>query len=341
MTGTAALFGVDAGGSRTRVVLERPGTARREWEFPSVNAHSVGAAAGETLRALLRTLCDEVGHEPCTGWIASASVDPDQPGPELSRIAEAARDAGFAARLIVSNDIVPLLWGSPGLDGEGVAVVCGTGSGFFGADRHGGSFRAGGCEYLGSDEGGAADIGRRGLRAAVRAGDGRGALTTLTGLFTEATGLPLPQLARAIAAEPHPKQRLADLAPMVCAAWTAGDEVCTRLVHQAARELVTGVSAVRRRLHLPHRYTAVTVGGLFSGCRPFHALTEELLREHEDVGDVVLPDVSADVVLAALKRLPCDGDRLSPPPAIADRNAWLMDTSAAPPQLTPAEATST
>lgn len=302
-------FAVDAGGSRTRVLVARSGGERVEWELGSVNRHATGQAADHTLDELFTSLR---ATAPTIGWYASASVDPDNPEPELDRVRAAAARAGLAADIVVSNDVVPLLWGVPTLAGVGVVVVCGTGSGFLGADAHGRVARAGGCEYLGSDEGGASDLGWHGLRAAVRATDGRGPATALVA----ALGGEPADLAREIAAEPFPKQHLADLAPAVCATWLAGDRVAGRIVDHAVDELVTGVRAVRDRLGLD-RFAVAAAGGVLTGTPALHRKLAGRLRAQLDVHEVELVADTAATVLAGLPRLL---DRGTP----HGRHTWLL-----------------
>ncbi|MEV4483234.1 BadF/BadG/BcrA/BcrD ATPase family protein [Micromonospora coxensis] len=324
--GTATLVAIDAGGSHTRVLAVRPDGSREHSVRPSVNPHATGPAADRTLHEVFAGIGVAAGAAPVLGWLASAALDPEDPEPELTRLRRAAETAGLSARLVVSNDVVPLLWGVPALAGAGIALVCGTGSGFLGVDRRGTVARAGGCEYLGSDEGGAVDIGRQGLCAAVRALDGRGPRTALVSLLTRASGVTLPALARAIAAQPYPKQRLADLAPLVCAGWRDGDAVCADILDRAATELVTGVRAVRRRLSLPAGFAVATVGGVFSGCPPFQAMVADRLRADLGAGHVEQVDTSAETVLGALRHLLTDGRPLAVPAAIDRRHAWILTT---------------
>lgn len=294
-------FAVDAGGSRTRVLVAGSDGEPVERELGSVNRHSTGQAADHTLDELFASLR---ASAPTSGWYASASVDPERPEPELDRVRAAAARAGLAADIVVSNDVVPLLWGVPALSGVGVVVVCGTGSGFIGADAHGRVARAGGCEYLGSDEGGASDLGWLGLRAAVRATDGRGPATALV----EALGGEPADLAREIAATPYPKQHLADLARAVCAAWLSGDRVAGRIVDHAVDELVTGVRAVRDRLGFV-QFAVATAGGVLTGTPALHRKLAGRLRTQLGVHDVELVEDTAATVLAGLPRLLARGVR--------------------------------
>ena len=72
----------------------------------------------------------------------------------------AAQAAGLCAELVVSNDVTPLLLAAPPEVGH-VIAVCGTGTAFLATNGRSAPARVGGCEYLGSDEGSAFDLGLR------------------------------------------------------------------------------------------------------------------------------------------------------------------------------------
>ncbi|MCW2859091.1 MAG: Xylose isomerase domain protein barrel, partial [Actinoallomurus sp.] len=166
-----ALWAVDAGGSTTTAIL--PGSDERR-TYGSVNPASVGPEpAARTQRELFADVAAALDGRPGAGWVATAAVDLTGGEDEALRLGELARAAGVRGRLLVSNDAVPWLVAPP-LSGRGVVLVCGTGSGFVAADGESVMWRVGGCEYLGSDEGSAFALGLAGLRAAVRAADGRG-----------------------------------------------------------------------------------------------------------------------------------------------------------------------
>lgn len=313
-------FAVDAGGSRTRVVAVPADGEPTSFELDSINP-ARGPAAEEALGELFARLRTVLGPGRALGWLASASTDPTSAGRERKRIR--GLTGGLDAKLLISNDLVPLLWGVPDLADTGVAVVCGTGSGFLGANA-GMLARAGGCEYLASDEGSAVDLGLGGLRAAVRALDGRGEPTQLTSAFADWSGLPAPELARRLAAEPYPKQRLGELAPVTCATWLAGDRVAGEVVRAALAELTLGVRAVRDRLALPAGFSVALTGGVLSGCRELCSEFAARLRADLEAAQACLVTDTAGTVLAALTRLlgPDGGQRL--PSCLADQHVWLV-----------------
>ncbi|MBC3841375.1 hypothetical protein GXW82_16910 [Streptacidiphilus sp. 4-A2] len=201
-------------GSGTTALLD-DGT---RWRVGSVNHASVGGpAADSALSGLLRAVAGRVGPAPSAGWLATATLRADAPQPELDRLARLAERAGLRGTLVVSRDIVPLLLAPP-LGGRGVAVVCGTGSGFLAGDGARPPTSIGGCEYLGSDEGSAFALGLEGLRAAVRGADGRGRPTALGRALAGHAGAPVRELARRLAAEPFPRPRWPPWRPWSAAA---------------------------------------------------------------------------------------------------------------------------
>lgn len=304
-------FAVDAGGSRTRVLVVPAGGAGRSFELPTINPHATGEAADRTLREAFAEIAALLGPGPAVGWLASAAAGPGRIAPELERVRAAAADAALDAGFVVSNDVLPLLWGVPALSGVGVVAVCGTGSGFFGTDGKRVA-NAGGCEYLGSDEGGAVDIGLRALRAAVRATDGRGPATALVETLAGPAGTTVTGLARRLAAQPFPKQGLAELAPVVCETWLAGDDVARSVIDQAVGDLAEGVYAVRDALGLPDGFAVAAAGGVFTGCPELYEQFAHHLTGPVGAGCVDLVTDTTSVVLTALDRFAGTGEPALP-----------------------------
>jgi sugar phosphate isomerase/epimerase/N-acetylglucosamine kinase-like BadF-type ATPase len=300
-----ALWAVDAGGSTTRAIL--PGSGERRAYGP-VNPASAGAeAATRTLRTLFGDVAAALGGRPGTGWVATAELDLTGGREQASRLGALARDAGVRGRLLVSNDAVPWLVAPP-LSGRGVVLVCGTGSGFVAADGETALCRVGGCEYLGSDEGSAFDLGLAGLRAAVRAGDGRGPATAIGARLTALTGGRSPnELARELAATAFPKAAVAALAPAVCDAWLAGDGPAAELVSAAIGELVLGVRAGRDRAALTGTWSVAAGGGVLAGCPPLFDELERRLRAELAVAEVVPVREPVASVYAALRAVAAEG----------------------------------
>ncbi len=337
MRGAAAgrpLYGIDAGGSGTTV---RAWNGDR-WTAPPLNPSSVGRdRADRYLSELFAQLRAHAEGTPVPGgegsrgragaalWLASSSVGGATAEQETARCAAAAREADLRADLIISNDVTPLLLSFPPGTGH-VITVCGTGSVFLATDGRSAPARIGGCEYLGSDEGSAFDLGLRGLRAAVRGLDGRAPNSALSDLLAARAGAPATELARGLAQFPFPKTPVAMLAPVVLQAWLDGDRVAAGLVGEVIGELLLGVRTARDAAALSPGWRLSVIGGVMTGCPEFFAL---LAKDTAALGSgpVQLINDPASVVLDALAQLNLTNYRLLSDPRI-DSGVWHTELTA-------------
>ncbi len=170
--------------------------------------------------------------------------------------ARAAVERGLAARHValrvhVTTDAHAALVDAFG-KGPGILLVAGTGSIAWGRSAHGRTARTGGWGVLLGDEGSGYALALAGLRAWLRAADGRGTATALAALLPDALGLAGDADAAAAAVVPWAahadKAAIAALAPVVLEAAAAGDEVAGRLADEAAAALARHVAALHRRL---------------------------------------------------------------------------------------------
>lgn len=332
--GGRPLYGIDAGGSGTSV---RAWNGDR-WTAPPLNPSSVGHDRSDRhlaeLFAQLRTHAGSI-HRPDgdvrsgsarpAAWLASAAVGDATAEREIARCAAVAREVGLGADLVVSNDVTPLLLASPAGTGH-VVAVCGTGSGFLATDGQSAPVRIGGCEYLGSDEGSAFDLGLRGLRAAVRGLDGRGPGTALSDLLTARAGVPVPELARELAQLPFPKSQVAMLAPVVLQAWLDGDLVAVGVAGEVVGELLLGVRTARDAAVLSSGWRLSVLGGVMTGCPEFFAL---LAKDAAALGasPIELIDDPAFAVLDALTQVAATDQMCLSDPRI-NPGVWRVELSA-------------
>jgi N-acetylglucosamine kinase-like BadF-type ATPase len=321
-----SLYCVDAGGSGTSV---RAWTGEL-WSLPSVNPSSVGRDSSDQglagLFARIRAhACRDAGRagsgRPAI-WLALASLDPARPAAELDRCTAAARAAGLCADLVVSNDVSPLVLGAPPGTGH-VVVVCGTGSAFLGTNGRSAPARVGGCEYLGSDEGSAFDLGLRGLRAAVCGLDGRGRPTVLAELLAADAGVPVPELARELARLPFPKAAVAALAPVVLRAWLDGDPAAAAVVDAAIGELVTGIRAARDAAAAAPGWHLSAAGGVVTGCPEFFRALAAAVTGLGACQVTLISDPTAVLHSALARFAATDPPRLSDPRI--GHEAWHLD----------------
>jgi N-acetylglucosamine kinase-like BadF-type ATPase len=200
----------------------------------------------------------------------------------------ALRELVKADRYIVTHDASIALTGA--LAGEpGIIVIAGTGSMAFGRNRSGRSTRAGGWGYAFGDEGGAFDLVRQGLRAALRHEEGWGPPTTLRELLLAASDArDANELMHRFYTPQWPRERIAALAPLVDEAAASGDIVAQEILKGAAQALATIAGVVRGRL-FEQRETAFVsyTGGVFRS----RAVLERfrMLVELEDGNQVQAP----------------------------------------------------
>ncbi|HYW44381.1 MAG TPA: BadF/BadG/BcrA/BcrD ATPase family protein [Bryobacteraceae bacterium] len=169
-----------------------------------------------------------------------------------------------AKQWVVTTDAVTALAGATA-SGQGIIAIAGTGSIAFGRNSSGNTARAGGWGYIFGDEGGAFDIARQALRAALRMEEGWGPATALRHVLLAATGTrDANQTLHAFYTPEWPRSRVATLAPLVEAAALNGDAVASEILNRAAQELAVLVAAVRAQLWKPGDEAEVAyVGGVF------------------------------------------------------------------------------
>lgn len=236
---------VDGGGSSTRIgVSTLDGVI---WERLG-SLHPDAADQAGTWDRLLEVVCDAVAGSSHIIVFAGLSVVVDQWSADRisDRLEQAVRRGnGSSATLVTSNDIAPLLLATS--HRPVVAAIAGTGTGYAARTPDGTVRRASGAEYLLSDEGGGFDLGLQGLRAVIKAADGRGPATALTTAALALGGGTLEGLREYVYSDHGgaggAKQRVAAFARDVVRD-AVTDGVASALVDAAARELVAGVIAV-------------------------------------------------------------------------------------------------
>ena len=153
------------------------------------------------------------------------------------------------------------------LSGEpGIIVIAGTGSFVYGENAAGEPARSGGWGYIFGDEGGAFNIVRQALRAALREQEGWGPRTALTPALVEAAGARDPNHALHLFYTPDwHRSRVAQLAKLVSRLAEEGDPIALAILHREAQQLATYAAAVRRRLWKDEEPVKLSwTGGVFS-----------------------------------------------------------------------------
>jgi N-acetylglucosamine kinase-like BadF-type ATPase len=193
-----------------------------------------------------------------------------------------------ANRYLITHDAHIALTGATGGQ-SGVIVIAGTGSIAYGRNAAGKSARAGGWGYLFGDEGGAFDIVRQAIRAALRQEEEWGGPTTLGAALIEATGAAnVNDLLHRCYTPDFPREKVASLAPLVVLAAGLGDAAAAGILDGAAQDLATIAAAVRQQLFFPEETSTLHyIGGVF---RSEFLLTRfRMLAELDDVTRVLPP----------------------------------------------------
>lgn len=185
-----------------------------------------------------------------------------------------------AAKIHVTTDAEIALAGATA-NRPGIIVIAGTGSIAYGRNRAGRTARAGGWGYLFGDEGGAFDIVRQALRAALSFEEACGPRTSLGDLLLHATGSQtLNELLHRFYTTEWPRDRIATLAPLVDRAAAGGDLVARRILQEAGASLAGLAASVRRRLFpRSHEVLVAYTGGVFESSFVRGAFTRRVPSE--------------------------------------------------------------
>jgi N-acetylglucosamine kinase-like BadF-type ATPase len=157
-------------------------------------------------------------------------------------IALAERLAGSFAEVAVTSDVVAAHAAAFG-GGSGVVLAVGTGAVALAVRADGRHILVDGRGYLLGDAGGGFSIGRAGLVAALRHGDGRTGGSAVLASAAVARFGPLDQLPYVLQGAADAPRQIASFVPEVAEAARAGDPVAQSIWREAAAELAETVAA--------------------------------------------------------------------------------------------------
>jgi len=258
-------LGVDGGQSGTTALIgDETGRVLGEGEAGPCNHAAAGEGRAKLEAAVTGSVavaCAEAGLDAAAVRFEAAcfgmSGGPDDKREILAQILN-------AAQLVVVTDAAIALTGATG-GGPGIIVIAGTGSIALGRNTAGREARAGGWGYIFGDEGGAFDIGRQALRAALRMEEGWGPETSLGAMLREATGAAsINEVLHLFYTPAWPRSRVARLAAEVDRAAANSDVVAQRILARASQELAVLAAAVRTQLWQAGDAVEVAyIGGVF------------------------------------------------------------------------------
>lgn len=243
----AVVVGIDGGGTGTRAVaLDLKGAELAQVDGPPtlLEPGRLEAVAQRVIH-LCREVLREAGE--CNVaealWTGLAGAGQEALRVRLEGILVASR---VAKKIGVGTDVEAAFQAAFG-SGPGGVLVSGTGSVLLARFQEGGELEqiGGWGRYLG-DEGSAYAVGMAGLRAVVRARDGRGAPTALSKVLLQATGVQEEsELITWVSSAP--KDHVAALAPRVAEVAQGGDGVADAILKDAAQRLREHLEVACRR----------------------------------------------------------------------------------------------
>ena len=257
------MLGIDAGGTKTLCLLaDANGAVVAEARGPGANLHVAGESGVETtLRDVIARAIGDRGVAPDAICIGIAGVDRVD---EAHAIDTIVRNINPHARIRVVNDaLIALVAGAH--DAPGIVIIAGTGSITYGRNAAGEAARAGGWGHMVGDEGSGYWIGREAVAAVMRAADGRGPATRLTGeILVHFSVADVSRLPRIVYDRDVPRVNVAALGPIVQRVAELGDAVALRILDRAAEELVSAARSVTARLEMRGEpFTFYLAGGAF------------------------------------------------------------------------------
>ena len=255
------IIGIDGGGTRTVGILTtETGEHLAQVESGPSNYHVVGEA--ET-QAVLENVIGELREKagiPSIGSIhfclGMAGLGRAEDRKIIGRICD---KLGISENRILTHDAHIALVGGTEKQ-HGMIVISGTGAIVYGINTDGKDARASGWGYLLGDEGSGYDIAIKGLRAVVRAADGRGSSTDLTNRILNELELKAPdELIRWTHAAS--RDTIAQLSEIVFDAARSSDTIAEQIVDDATDELVCAASSVMKQLAFDRVFDIVLSGG--------------------------------------------------------------------------------
>lgn len=252
----AYFLGIDGGATKTEFVLtDAAGNVLCRHFEGSCNPVDIGMeAAQKVLDTGIRTVCKGVPMRKISTF-AGISGGISGNNKEIfhdffAKFPFAKCDNGSDAQLIVAAGLG---------DGDGIAVIMGTGSVAF-VQKSGAMHRIGGMGYLFDNGGNGYCMGRDAIRAALCGEDGSGEQTLLHKMVTEKLGKTsaIASLGELYALG---KRGVASYAPLVFRAADEGDGVARNILRRNMKEIAVLLATGRKKLG-GAQVKAVFVGGL-------------------------------------------------------------------------------
>jgi len=323
-----AVLALDAGQSGVRARAIEPGAPRRQVELDAVRTNMpVLPQLAQRAAQAVTALWPDATPGNLGLAVGSTGLATDETAAALlaavrgtNMTGTSAGDAGSATvrRVALAHDAITCYLGALG-DRDGVMVAAGTGVVTLSAGPKGVA-RVDGWGHVLGDDGSGFWIGREGLRAVMRAYDGRGPATALTP-HMQADFPHLDDAYLTVQRDPDWVRHIASFAKTI-AELASHDAVCDHIIREAADRLATAALVALNRsgeLMADPTPTVAALGRCFDGAL-LRATFETRLREHlADPGSLEGPHTARGGLTQTQPRFaPALGDALDGAAALFD-----------------------
>jgi N-acetylglucosamine kinase-like BadF-type ATPase len=146
-----------------------------------------------------------------------------------------------------------------------IIIIAGSGSNCLGVNEDGKQVKVSGWDYILADEGSGYQTGLKALKAVMKAYDGRGEKTLLSGTILEELNLKdILDLSKWAYDMPFSKDRISALSKTVCMTAQMGDRISIDILTEEVEEVVISVTTVADKLGFKNKdFDLVFVGGMF------------------------------------------------------------------------------
>jgi glucosamine kinase len=282
------IIGIDGGGTRTRGVLYREGKIAARSFAGTTRVGTVGV--GESCERLLNVISDLCEQSE----IDSSELDAIVIGlagvwleEEKRRSTQLLKTLARGQHLLL-NDLLVVSDAELALEGafaggEGIVLIVGTGSisvGRVGKDK---IVRCGGWGIEIDDEGSGAWIGREGLTAVVRAIDGRGKATMMTGQLADLfPTISIKQPRTIVKAYSERSFEYQMLTPMVMQCAQKKDAVCVEIIQRSAVHLMELLMALKKH-YKSKTVNVALMGGIIENDTLLSQLLDKEIKKNKSL----------------------------------------------------------
>ena len=306
------ILGVDGGGSKTAARIAAVASdggiqVLGQGQGGPSNARAVGQAHAEinlnvavdAAHRMAGTAKDEIEYA-VLGLAGSSSLD------VRAFIESWAGRRALAKKVDIVHDADPVLAvGAP--EGNGIALIVGTGSAAIGCTSDGRRLVTGGWGHWFGDTGSGYDLGRRALAAVADAVDGIGAETILVERILQRMHTDNPrEILKQLARNADVSREIASVAPILLGAAEDGDAVANAIVTAAAAGTAELVRATIDNLGLERDAPLAIAGGVVCSSTLYREALLAMLRAQgiEPVTVTVVREPVEGCLLMARDRLP-------------------------------------